>query len=260
MRLQQISWPQAKAYFAENDLVILGVGSTECHGRHIALGTDTLVPEKILDLVEERAPGWLIAPFVPYGNCDDLMGYPGSISLGPDVLRQVMTKITDALYRCGARRFAIVNGHGGNIRTLEEVGCALNRRGAWCALLNWWKMAGEINPAWAGGHGGGQETAAMLAVDPAFVDRAAIADQMLVNDAGDTLPTNGFDFVRFKGVNVELPRDVHHYSHNGWIGPDHPRDATEEWGCQMLRATADYIVEFLEEFARIPLPESDEKL
>lgn len=59
---------------------------------------------------------------------------------------------------------------------------------------------------------------------------------------------------------MELPRDVHHYSHNGWIGPDHPRDATEEWGCQMLRATADYIVEFLEEFARIPLPEPDEKL
>ena len=254
MRLQHMTWPQAQDYFARNDLVLLGVGSNECHGRHIALGTDTLVPEKLLEMIEARAPEYLIAPMVPYGNCDDLMGFPGSISLGPDVLRAVMTRITDALYDCGVRRFAIVNGHGGNIRTLEEVGCALHRRGAWCALLNWWKMAGELNPAWAGGHGGGQETAAVMAVNPAFVDRSAIDEQMQYNDAGDTLPTNGFDFVRYKGVNVELPRDVHQYAHNGWIGPDHPKDATEEWGREMLSATADYIVDFLAEFSRGPLP------
>lgn len=260
MRLQEVAWPKVQAYFETNDLVILGVGSTECHGRHVALGTDTVVPEKILELIEERAPQHLIAPFVPYGNCDDLMGYPGSISIGADVLKAVMTKIVDALYDCGARRFAILNGHGGNVRTLEEVGCELNRKGAWCALLNWWKMAGEIDPAWAGGHGGGQETAAVLAVNPAFVDREALAGQMLVNDAGDTLPTTGFDFVEYKGVHVELPRDVHHYSHNGWIGPDDPKDATEEWGHKMLNATADYIVDFLEEFQKIPLPKIQGKI
>ncbi|MPM22057.1 hypothetical protein SDC9_68507 [bioreactor metagenome] len=99
-----------------------------------------------------------------------------------------------------------------------------------------------------------------MAVNPAFVERDLIADQMLINDAGDALPTNGFDFVRFKGVNVELPRDVHHYSHNGWIGPDHPKDATEAWGREMLQATADYIVNFLDEFRRIPLPDSIGKL
>jgi creatinine amidohydrolase len=260
MRLQHISWPRAKDYFSKNDLVIIGVGSNECHGRHIALGTDTLVPEKIIDLIEEKAPEYLIAPFMPYGNCDDLMGYPGSVSLGPDVLSEVMTKITDSLYGCGARRFAIVNGHGGNIRTLEEVGCSLNRRGAWCALLNWWKIAGELNPEWTGGHGGGQETAALMAINPDLVKRELIADQMLINDAGNTLPTNGFDFVLYKGVNVSLPRDVHCYSRNGWIGRDHPKDATEAWGREMLEATADYIVDFLDEFSKIPLPVPPEKL
>ena len=30
--------------------------------------------------------------------------------------------------------------------------------------------------------------------------------------------------------------------------------ATEEWGREMLSATADYIVDFLAEFSRIPLP------
>jgi len=260
MRLQQISWVRAREYFSKNDLVLLGVGSNECHGRHICLGTDSLVPERLLELIERQRPDLLIAPFLPYGNCDDLMGFPGSISLGPDVLRAVLEKITGALYDCGARRFAIVNGHGGNVRTLEEVGVGLNRRGAWCALLNWWKLAGELNPAWAGGHGGGQETAAVLALDESLVDRGALAGQMLCNDASDALPTTGFDFVDFEGAHVELPRDVHHYAHNGWIGPDDPALATAAMGTEMLQTTADYIVRFLGEFAKIPLPDSPSRL
>jgi hypothetical protein len=46
---------------------------------------------------------------------------------------------------------------------------------------------------------------------------------MLVNDVGKSFPTSGFDFVQFKNVHVEIPRDVHCYSLNGWIGPDHQR-------------------------------------
>ena len=57
MRLQHMTWPQAQDYFTRKDLVLLGVGSNECHGRHIALGTDTLVPEKLLELIEARGAG-----------------------------------------------------------------------------------------------------------------------------------------------------------------------------------------------------------
>ncbi|MCC8080048.1 MAG: creatininase family protein [Oscillospiraceae bacterium] len=254
MRLEHITWPQARSYFEADDIVLLGIGSCEQHGMHCPLGTDTLAAAKVLDLVEQRRPQYLIAPFIPYGSCDDFMGYSGTVSLGTELLKSVLEKITDALYKCGARRFAVINGHGGNIRALEEVGCALNRRGAWCALLNWWKIAGELNPAWAGGHGGGQEASAIMAINPSWVDAQAVGDQMLMNDAGDSMPTNGFDFVRFKGVNVELPRDVHHYAANGWIGADHPKHASQEWGQEMLSATADYIAEFLDEFEKIPLP------
>ena len=40
MRLERISWPKAEEYFKHNDMVILPTGSVECHGRHVALGTD----------------------------------------------------------------------------------------------------------------------------------------------------------------------------------------------------------------------------
>ena len=255
MRLAESTWPQARAYFQKNDLVIIGVGSIESHGRHLCLGTDTLVPEELLRRIESLRPELMIAPTIPYGNCDDLTGFPGAVSLGPDVLYAVLEKITGSLYNAGARRFAIVNGHGGNIATLDRIGVALYRRGACCALLNWWKNAGELNPAWAGGHGGGQETAAILAVGENLVDRDALSGQMLRNDMTERLPTTGFDFVDFEGVHVQIPRDVHHYAENGWIGPDDPADATAAWGEEMLQATAEFYARFLDRFRTVPLPQ-----
>ena len=44
-------------------------------------------------------------------------------------------------------------------------------------------------------------------------------------------------------------------SDNGWIGPDHPKNATVEWGTDMLDACAKYIADFMEAFRRAPLPE-----
>ena len=32
MRLANITWPRAQKYFEENDMVIVSIGSIECHG------------------------------------------------------------------------------------------------------------------------------------------------------------------------------------------------------------------------------------
>jgi creatinine amidohydrolase len=37
--------------------------------------------------------------------------------------------------------------------------------------FNWWRCVWDMNPAWKGGHGGGQETAAILAIDERLVKR-----------------------------------------------------------------------------------------
>ena len=54
MRLQNITWKQAQDYFKKNDTIILGLGSCECHGTHLPLGTDTLVPDRIINLIEQK--------------------------------------------------------------------------------------------------------------------------------------------------------------------------------------------------------------
>ena len=120
MQLAHMTWPQAEAYFKDNDIILLSVGSIECHGKHLPLGTDTLIPQKLLEMIEPLTDV-AIAPIIPFGVCDSLSDYPGTVSLGQDTLYQVLTKITQGYRAHGVRRFVVLNGHGGNIPVLDQV-------------------------------------------------------------------------------------------------------------------------------------------
>ena len=119
MYMARSTWTQVRDYFKRHDLVIIGVGSTECHGRHNPLGTDTMAPDRILELLEQRDGTYLVAPTLPYGATDDLVGYPGTVSLGVQGLYDVLSSITRQLVSYGARRFVFLNGHGGNVKSLS---------------------------------------------------------------------------------------------------------------------------------------------
>ena len=252
MRLSNLTWPKAEEYFRAHDTVLIGIGSIECHGRHMPLGTDTLIPDFLLDKIEQKSDV-LICPTIPYGATESLCDYPGTINLGTELLYQVLGRVCDSLFQHGARRFVILNGHGGNIKSIDRVGYDIQRKGGILAELNWWLMAWDMDPAWKGGHGGGEETAAILGIAPSLVDQSEVAGPMKLHDVSDTLKATGFTSIEYKGVTVNIPRLTPSVTHNGWIGPDHPETATEEWGRKMLQTTADYIVDFMEEFKKVDI-------
>ena len=258
MRLENMTWPKVQAYFQENDLVLIGIGSIESHGRHMPLGTDTLIPNHLLEKIEKKS-GVLIAPTIPYGSCQSLADYPGTVHIGSEVLYQFCREIFESLYRHGARRFAVLNGHGGNTGVLTQLGLELEKKGCLMAVLNWWLMAWDMNPAWKGGHGGGEETAAILGIDPALVDRSEIGGELELSGLTDQIKATGFYSATYRGVSVNIIRGTPRVTGSGWIGPDHPNTATEAWGREMLQTTADYIVDFLEEFKKIKLDGQEER-
>ena len=252
MRLENLTWPHVEEYFRSSDMVLIGIGSIECHGKHMPVGTDTIIPNHLLEKIEQKSD-ILICPTIPYGSADSLSPYPGTIDLGVDVLYSLMTRETESLYQHGARKFVILNGHGGNTRTLWRVGMDLQRKGGLMALLNWWLMAWDMDPAWKGGHGGGEETAAIMGIDPSLIDHSYIDEPLTLKNVSDELVATGFNSVLYKGVSVDIPRMTPTVTDNGWIGPDHPNTATEEWGRKMLQTTADYITDFIDAFGRVKL-------
>ncbi|MEG1972417.1 MAG: creatininase family protein [Oscillospiraceae bacterium] len=252
MRLENITWPAAEKYFKENDTVFLGIGSIESHGRHMPLGTDTLIPNKLLDMIEESCD-ILIAPTIPYGATQSLAEYSGTVDVDNDVLYAFLSCVVNSLYSHGARKFLILNGHGGNSKVIERVGLDMEKKGCLTAQLNWWLMAWDLNPAWKGGHGGGEETAAILGINPALVDKSEIGGDLVLNDISDTIKATGFYSVSFKGVSFNVLRNINHITDSGWIGPDHPNTATEEWGREMLKACADYIADLAAELKKVKI-------
>ena len=137
MFLERISYPEVEAYLRKSQTILLPVGSLENHGKHMPLGTDTLIPEHLCSLLDARFPELLIAPPLHYGATEDLRGFPGTISIGVEGLRMLLTLIVDQLFDYGFRRFIILNGHGGNNKSIDLVGQHLYRRGAYLACLNW---------------------------------------------------------------------------------------------------------------------------
>lgn len=252
MRLANLTWPKAEQYFKENDMVLVPIGSIECHGRHLPLGTDTIIPDRILELIETKND-ILIAPTIPYGACQSLADYPGTVNIDMEVLYQFLYQVIDNLYHHGARKILVLNGHGGNIKVIERVGLDFQKKGAMVVMLNWWLMAWDMNPAWKGGHGGGEETAGVMAVDPDLVDASEIGGPLELKNINENLVATGFRSIRFKGVEFEVLRSTPEVTDNGWIGPDHPNTATVEWGIEMIQTTADYVVDLIEELKTVEL-------
>lgn len=258
MRLAKCTYGKVEEYLKKSDMIVIPVGSTENHGKHMPLGTDFLIPDKIIELLEKKNDV-LVAPTIPYGATDTLMGFPGTISIGVDGLIMLLSKVTESLRRYGFRKFVILNGHGGNNKSIETVGMNLYKEGCLLADLNWWSMVGELNPDWKGGHGGGEETAAIMGVDPSLVDMDLIHEPMgLIDDIDPSMKTTGWSTVDYKGATVIIPREMIQYSGNGWYGKDAPDTATQEWGKEMLQSFTDWMDDFLQSFAKVELPKLPE--
>lgn len=260
MFLEHMNYLEVEEYLKRKDSVIIPVGSLENHGKHMPLGTDTMIPRRIAELVNDRCSDIVIAPTLPYGATEDLRGFAGTISLGVEGLRSVLSSICNQLFDYGFRRFIILNGHGGNNKPIELVGLDLYKKGAYLAIVNWWLLAGQLNPEWKGGHGGAEEAAGVMAVDPSLIKREYLPlGENIRNDISVELPSGSWTSVDFKGGSVTIPRPINRITDNGWLahgmGSDEPTKATEQWGREMLNAVADYVKDFIEALERAKLPE-----
>ncbi len=121
VRLEEITWMEAADMLGRNPdlVVVLPVGSTEQHGPHLPLGTDSINVDHLCAKAAEREGGVLVAPCIRYGVSHNHIDFQGTVTLEPETLISVALDVIRSLYRHGFRRFLIVNGHGGNNDTLD---------------------------------------------------------------------------------------------------------------------------------------------
>lgn len=250
MFLEKMTTAQAETAFDRDPLVVIPIGSTEQHGPQCALGTDFLVPrylaEQIADL--DRV---VVAPTVPFGVCGYHMSFSGTIDLGVDGLYTVISRVTGSLMQHGARRFLVINGHGGNNPAIDRAALDVYHAGGVLASVDWWSVVGQLDGRFAGGgHGDKLETSAMLAIDPECVD-LSLAKDMNPQNPTEEIKAQYIQMVNFHGGSVRLPRDTREIAPSGWFGPMDPRQASREYGQAMLAVCVKFLREFIPEYLKM---------
>ena len=252
MYLAHMNWKQAEKTLNNPNLVtLIVVGSTEQHGAIGLLGTDFIIPDYMAKQIEARTEV-LVTPTVPFGVAPHHTSFAGTIDIGADGLYHVIKGITKNLMAHGARKFLILNGHGGNDATLEKVALETFREGGLCAQINWWSLAPVLNPKWISGHGDAQEVAMIRAIDDSLIKTEYLVPFEL-NHMSDKLVNTYLNQVQFGGAGVKVVRDVRSTVSTGGFGGLEPSLGTLEWGQEMGAAVIEYCVSFIDEFRNVDL-------
>jgi creatinine amidohydrolase len=162
--------------------VLVPLGSTEQHGPHLPLDTDTTIATAVAQAVAVRLQGnsVLVAPAVAYGASGEHQDFPGTMSIGTEALELLLVELVRSLSHW-AGRIVIVNGHGGNLRALAAAVARLRHEGhavAWAPCTT----------AGADAHAGHAETSLMLHLAPHLVD-LALAEPGNLAPLAELLPT-----------------------------------------------------------------------
>jgi mycofactocin precursor peptide peptidase len=207
MRLGEATWTEVDAatrLMADDDgtlspIVLIPVGSTEQHGPHLPLNTDTLVAEEVAGRALHRTTGLMLGPTLAVTASGEHSGFAGTLSIGTEVMTQVVIELgRSADWAAG---LVFVNGHGGNHEALVagiEVLTSERRN-----VVSWspkWRRRTDGGPPDL--HAGRIETSLMLAIDPGLVrfERAAAGPDTRLDDLLPALRSNGVKFVSPTGV------------------------------------------------------------
>ncbi|WP_241778638.1 mycofactocin biosynthesis peptidyl-dipeptidase MftE [Streptomyces sp. AcH 505] len=211
--LARLVWPRVP----DAVTVLVPIGSTEQHGPHLPFTTDSVIARAVAaraadhpSLARPHPP--LVAPTITYGSSGEHAGFPGTVSIGREALLAVVVETVRSL-SLWAGRIVFVNGHGGNVPTLDQAVGRLRAEGHDVA----WTLCA---PPGSDAHAGRAETSVMLHLVPDEVRVEAAT-------AGDTRP--------LAEIMPELiAHGVRAVSPNGVLGD--PTGASAEEGAALLDA------------------------
>ena len=190
--LADLSWPEVRDC-AAGALLVVPVGSTEQHGPHLPLSTDTDISIGLAELLSRCRASVIVAPPVAYGSSGEHSGFPGTLSIGQQATALLLVELGRSASDTFARML-IISAHGGNDKAVQRAAQRLRREGRDVLVFS---------PRWPGdAHAGRVETSLMLALHPdrLRLDRAAAGTVTPLEEVLPRLVSSGVRDVTANGV------------------------------------------------------------
>ena len=261
--LQEMSWFDVQEYLKTSDMIIIPLGSTEQHGKHLPLGTDYYQAFGMSKMISEKTDV-VVAQVIMVGYSVYHSGFPGSLSLKPETAEQVLFETAEMLVGYGFKRIMFFNYHGGNKVFQDKVIHRINHNTEATAIAI--GHGSPIQTPLPGGeffdnHAGKSETSNMLYIKPELVrmDRAEkpvitfTPEMEQLRQLSETYPDLKNVWNSLFGTPVEAGKGgaSHQISSNGvWSFAD-PKDATKELGQKTCDHMVDLAVNFINAWKKV---------
>jgi creatinine amidohydrolase len=245
--LYKLTRPEIEEYLKNSNVVLFPVGSTEQHGKHIAIDNDAFTALEISKKVAEKT-GVLVAPVMPFGYSIHHMNFAGSITLKFETLVAIYKEVCESLIHHGFKKIVIMNGHGGNTNAVNQ---ALREVRSDDHVIIYNVMVFPMEKGFgsdslvvckqeSGGHACEMETSIGM----------ALGQRILIDKAEKWAPPkNMTEFDKKYRRKVSTAEDFDELTEIGSLGD--PTIASKEKGEEMVNAVVRDISEFVEDLKKI---------
>ena len=212
-----------------NKKIIIPLGSTEQHGPHLPVSTDTIIAEYFANQLTKKIPSYSLSG-IPSGVSFEHRPF-FNISISNDLLSELLSQICISLGENGFNQIIIINGHRGNMGVVQYIPQKVERINSKVKVfgINYWHLIEREFD-----HGGFVETSLMLAIAPKLVQmhkaKSGYLNKKMLHSTYTTFLSNTSSF--------KITR-------NGVLGD--PRKATKEEGKKIISITMKNLIRTLKE-------------
>jgi creatinine amidohydrolase len=247
MRFHEMTAPQLREVPRDQVVLVAPIAACEQHSLHLPTYTDTLLVTAVAEGAEKIAPNQMVLlPSLWFGASHHHLRFGGTLSASVDTHIDMLCDLVTPLFDDGFQRLLILNGHGGNIDTMQTALRRIQPRytNRLLTAASYWDIAqAELaaiaeGPRKVMGHACEFETSMILALRPDLVRK-----ELIRNDLETTDPA-------LRGLYTAA--DMRQRTDHGAVG--YCELATAEKGKRMIAAASARVVEVVQGLLRQRLP------
>ncbi len=239
MKFAEMTFPLLRQVARDSTVVVAPIAACEQHSHHLPTITDTVLVTGVAEGVERKLPREvLLLPTLWMGASAHHLRFGATLSAEVETHIEMLCDLLIPLLEDGHQRILILNGHGGNIDTMQVALRVLqpDYRDRILTAASYWDLAAKElaglaeGPRKNMGHACEFETSMMMALRPDLVRREAIKNDPPVEE-----PV-------LRGLYVA--EDMYQRTDHGAVG--YPELATAEKGQRFLNAAIERTVEVVQ--------------